>query len=139
MSVCGVQAEPTVMLFAASSSAQMRAFNSMTADIASFVSTVLTQTYVSIYGGTDDDRLVVRALNVQSFEELVKVHAARLVPTEHLAPLVMATIGFSKDEQDAALKTLAAEATAAAATVTEAPPAAAPPAQADAPASPATE
>lgn len=95
--------------FAASSSAQMRAFNAMTADIATFVSTVLTQTYVSIYGGTDDDRLVVRALNVQSFEELVQVHTAKLVPTEHLAPMIMATIGFSKDEQQAALKTLMAQ------------------------------
>jgi hypothetical protein len=96
--------------FSSSSSAQMQSFNTFCADLAAFVSAVLTQTYTAIYGGSDDDRLVVRALNVQSFDELVKVHAAGLVPTEHVAPLVMASLGLSHDEQEAALKTLAARA-----------------------------
>jgi len=70
-----------------------QAFNGHVADLAAFTSKCLTITYSAIYGSSDDDELVIKPMHARSLEELVAVHGSGLIPTKHLAPVVMAVLG----------------------------------------------
>lgn len=87
--------------FSANASCQLRAFNSTTQSLATFLNSVLSQTYDFIYGTADGQRVVVTPQQVTPLEEIVGLFTSQLVSREAVAPVAMQLVGLTKQEIEA--------------------------------------
>lgn len=90
--------------FSANASCQLRAFNSTTQALATFLNSVLSTTYDFIYGTADGQRVIVSPQQVTPLNEIVSLFSSQLVSREALAPVAMQLVGLSRAEIDAEMK-----------------------------------
>jgi hypothetical protein len=78
--------------------------NTTVASLALAVNDVLTQTYRAIYGGTDEDELILTTAPLAATSEVQALYTGGLIDFESAMPAALHSLGCSAEEIAAALE-----------------------------------
>ena len=82
---------------------QLQLLNTTVASLALVVNDVLTQTYRAIYGGADEDELILTTAPLAATSEVQALYTGGLIDFESAMPAALHSLGCSAEEIAAAL------------------------------------
>ena len=90
--------------FSSNSMSQLQLLNTTVASLALVINDILSQSYRAIYGGHDDDELILRTSPLASTSEIQSLYTAGLIDFESSLPSALHSLGCSSEEISSALE-----------------------------------